>query len=105
MEILRLCLAVDGIFKLTGSVFSGGSREHDDLLELICRPGECCSSSRSRHARAQPARPFHLLPVERGHLLFDSRPEGLHMRVPLPALWADEVIGPARAHGELNWDH
>ena len=57
------------------------------------------------HVGARSARPVHLPPVQRCHLLFDPSTEGLHMRVLPPALWADEVICPARAQGEPNWHH
>jgi hypothetical protein len=57
------------------------------------------------HVGARLARAAHLPPVQRCHLLFDPSTEGLHMRMLRPALWADEVICPARAQGEPNWHH
>jgi hypothetical protein len=57
------------------------------------------------HVGARLARAAHLPPIQHCHLLFDPSTEGLHMRVLPPALWADEVIGPARAQGEPNWHH
>jgi hypothetical protein len=67
MEILRLCLAVERYFQANWISF----------LRRIAR------ARRPLRTHLQAGGVLQL-PVERGHLLFDPRPEGSHMRVLLP---------------------